>query len=579
MINIPANTPAVWGEGLIFGFSGMDGATESATGFVATAGADDFDLLFHTPLKRLLTIRPTSPLKVGIAGNDVLLAAGNDGELILAWSAWHSLVGRAPAGTVVRLGYIDDEGQASTGPAIVTFDAKNRDSIGLMQRGENFAVAFGNSKKEVIARCEAAMLQDLPSVVNSRLAYLDRLPTPGGSGSGQSRLLAKCASVMKVNTLGPEGSISCRWSTPDRVPHRHMWLWDSVFHSLAMNHIDPELSLDFLRAIILSGNTGEDNRGMISHCVRVDGYRSNITQPPVLAWGLLLNHETRPNAAAVADLVPRLEAYLRWNLEHRDANRNHLFEWHIEGDPKCRSGESGLDNSPRFDSAAQLDAVDFSVFMAMDMRALARLLEAGGRGGDAGEWRRRADEVEAALHDLLWDDEHGFYFDRTMSGDLTGVKAVTGFLPLLLDNLPEKRVERLVHMLDSEHFATEFPIPSVAVTEPCFGTDMWRGATWINMNYLVIMGLEKHDRNREAQFLREKTICMVEKYYRAHGVLFEFYDSRDQVAPPDCRRKGEPDGKPYLLGKMNSIRDYHWSAALVLCMLLNEQDGRGHNQI
>ena len=50
-------------------------------------------------------------------------------------------------------------------------------------------------------------------------------------------LLGKCLSVMKADTLRPEGPALAgggAWSTPDRIPHRFMWLWDSVFHALAM---------------------------------------------------------------------------------------------------------------------------------------------------------------------------------------------------------------------------------------------------------------------------------------------------------------------------------------------------------
>ena len=47
---------------------------------------------------------------------------------------------------------------------------------------------------------------------------------------------------MKVNTLSKEAGIAQIWSTPDRVSHEHMWLWDSVFHSLGMNHLYPRVS-------------------------------------------------------------------------------------------------------------------------------------------------------------------------------------------------------------------------------------------------------------------------------------------------------------------------------------------------
>jgi len=267
------------------------------------------------------------------------------------------------------------------------------------------------------------------------------------------------------------------------------------------------------------------------------------------------------------EVLPALERYLEWNTANRDANGNHLLEWLIEGNPRCRSGESGLDNSPRFDSAACLDAVDFSVFVAQDMRCLAELLEMAGQGAKAVPWRERAGTIEEAIHGLLWDESDGFYFDRTMDGALTGSRAVTGFLPLLLASLPAGRTERLKQMLHSEHFATAFPVPSIAATDPTYGTDMWRGATWINLNYLIALGFERQGETGEAALLRAASTSMVQKYYEQYGVVFEFYDSADQLPPVQCERKGPVDSTPYLMGKVNAIRDYHWTAALILCML------------
>lgn len=46
------------------------------------------------------------------------------------------------------------------------------------------------------------------------------------------RVAAKVYSVMRVNTLSPEGIEPVHWSTPDKTPHQAMWLWDSCFHAI-----------------------------------------------------------------------------------------------------------------------------------------------------------------------------------------------------------------------------------------------------------------------------------------------------------------------------------------------------------
>jgi hypothetical protein len=98
---------------------------------------------------------------------------------------------------------------------------------------------------------------------------------------------------------------------------------------------------------------------------------------------------------------------------------------------------------------------------------------------------------------------------------------------------------------------------------------MWRGPTWVNANYVIIEGLRRRGRPRIAEGLAELTVGQVRRQYEQRGVLFEFYDSSDERAPCDCDRKG-PRRSPYdLRVKMDSIRDYHWTAALTARLLVD----------
>ncbi|WP_330999636.1 amylo-alpha-1,6-glucosidase [Cohnella fermenti] len=369
---------------------------------------------------------------------------------------------------------------------------------------------------------------------------------------------------MKVNTLGPEGAHKRFWSTPDRVPHKDMWLWDTVFHSLAMNRLSPLIAWECLASMLDS----QRSDGMLPHQVSVQGRRSAITQPPVMAWGIWQNYMHHQQEALLEEALPRLESYLLWNLKHRDLNGNGLLEWDIEGDVNCRSGESGMDNSSRFDEACKLDAVDFNVFMVQDMAAAASICRELGHAEKALVWEQSALKMEKEILETLWDDEDGFFYDRRFDGSFSKVLAVSGFVPLLLDGIREDQIDRLVKwMKDERHFQTQYPLPSLAISEPTWSTDMWRGPVWINLNYLIILGLRKHKRYEEADFLSERTIELVQTYYEQYGVTFEYYDSADGRPPIACDRKG-PRQLPYdIRQKYDSIRDYHWTAALTACLL------------
>ena len=100
--------PNVWGEGALFAFSGLDGETDSRTGFVATFGAEKYDLLFHTPERFMLEIRlpqedaPHSGV-VKVATGDVLIVETPEGVLCVTYAAWHTLVGLYPEGARIEL--------------------------------------------------------------------------------------------------------------------------------------------------------------------------------------------------------------------------------------------------------------------------------------------------------------------------------------------------------------------------------------------------------------------------------------------------------------------------------------------
>ena len=97
------NLPDVWGEGALFAFSGMDGETCAASGFVATYAAEPLGLLIHTPTRRSVSFRFEGEGRTRIATGDVYAAETPSGDLLQTFASWHTLVGAMPRGGVCLL--------------------------------------------------------------------------------------------------------------------------------------------------------------------------------------------------------------------------------------------------------------------------------------------------------------------------------------------------------------------------------------------------------------------------------------------------------------------------------------------
>ena len=557
--------PNIWGEGAIFAFSGLDGPTDTASGFVATHAAEPYGLLIHTPRRRFLDVKlPSGAWQVIVSTGDAYVTKRDEGELIVTFSAWHSIIGEVPLGVIVDLRFEDCGAVTKQDDLLVTEDRENGDIIVLIQSHLKFALSYGRTLEQAIQRAKEAIDLNVAEHCESRLS-LCRTINPINT-YWASRLLKKCFSVMKVNTCSAEHEIKQRWSTPDRVPHKDMWLWDTVFQSFAMNHYNSQVSWECLKSML----SAQKIDGMIAHHNNVYANSSDITQPPILAWGIWENYCVTCDRGSLKYAFDRLEKYLQWDLDNRDVNNNGLLEWFIEGNPLCRSGESGLDNSPRFDTAVELDATDFSTFIAEDMRYLSLIASELDLYEKAALWKQRSKAISANVHEYLWDTKADFYCDRHIDGRFSDVKAVTGFFPLLLADCPSEHVDRLVAALkDADLFGSKFPVPSVALNDSNWSTDMWRGATWINTNFIIIKGLRLHGRDAEAALLAAKTIEIVNKYYIQSGVVYEFYDAKDEVAPWNCDRKGANKATYDIRCKIDNIRDYHWTAAIMVQLLLD----------
>lgn len=547
--------PDVWGSGQLLAFSGLDGHTDTDRPLVLHTGARPGELVVRLPGHGSVQFPHMPALQFEMILGDVIAARSPHGAFRALFTDHHTLAGEMPTGARMEV-----EGR-EVGHDPVEVAAGMGLSVYAAREGARWTlVAVGETTSPADALCRG-LRADLGEAQEQRAQWVRRFPLPSGVGPGDRRLLRKALAVMKVNVEAPCGRITRRWTTPDRWPHRHMWLWDSAFHALGLAEVDPALGQEAVLAML--DQVRPD--GMLPHMIPATAPPSGVTQPPVLAWACRRLLEVTQDRAFAAECLPPLVRYLEWMRENRDRNDNALPEWHIEGAPLCRCGESGLDNSPRFDAATLLDAVDFSALLAHDFDCAADIAAALGQTDAQAACRERAARICAAVNALLWSESHGLYLDRDFDGNLSAVKAVSSFFPLLAGIPDAQRAARLLaNLQDPAQFATPMPIPSVSVDSGRFCKDMWRGPAWINTNFIVQRGLRRCGLAPQADAVREATLAGVRKWYEREGCLFEYYDSLDVTSPRDLDRK-----QRLISGQgIAPISDYHWTAALTVALLL-----------
>lgn len=354
--------------------------------------------------------------------------------------------------------------------------------------------------------------------------------------------------------------------------------WDTFFTATLAAVGDRDLA--YANAIeILREETRE---GFVPNYARAQGWKSDDrSEPPVGAITVLGLYRKYHDKWFLKETYPALLRWNRWWARHRD--RQGYLVWGSDGENQpvnrddgsvgTRAGailESGLDNSPMYDSAMydprahQLEYADvglMSMYIA-DCKALARIAGILGKNSDAGELRDRARRYSAKLQ-TMWSPSLGIFLNRDLhTGKYNRRLSPTNFYPLLAGVATPAQAQRMVrdHLLNADEFWGTWVLPSIERSDPAFKEqNYWRGRIWGPMNYLVYLGLKKYHSpliDRARRQLAQKSLALFLKGWKEHGHVHENYNaitgSGDDVK--------------------NSDRFYTWGALLGL-MSLDEQMG------
>ena len=555
--------PNKWGQGQLFAFSALDGDAFFTEDFSGTLSGDKIGVIFESNCRRTLYFGDISNFiepELNCVISDMIILKTVTGLFSMIFVERHLVVGTYDESTGV---FVSCGGKYKTVKRGETeiHDSNDGEYTAILKKEGRFAFAYGKSEDEVMNLCEKGINLNFEDLKVQKSMPYEK------SFSGidiYSDLYAKCISVMRGQLYSPEGNIKRIWSTPDRLPHRNMWLWDSVFHAIGHRHLDTDIA----ESLILALFDVQRNDGFIPHRAKPD-FMSDITQPPVIGWGAWLVYEKSGNKEFLRNVFENNKRFLLWCQNNRRKSEKELYSWHTNPELNNRCDESGMDNSPRFDTSNDLYAIDFSCYMANEARFMKKI---------AGELCDKENseffdvwfnKIKNDINSFLWCEKDGFYYDYDITDNrMNKVKSVASFLSVFSGVCNKEQCIKLIeHLENPDEFGTEFPVPSISKNDKTFGSDMWRGPVWINCNYMISKGLEEYGYHVLSQKIKDKTLDVINEWYNRTGTVYEFYDSENKIPPYCFNRKGEVY-EPYDFRiKYQAIRDYGWSITLAFDMM------------
>jgi glycogen debranching enzyme len=362
--------------------------------------------------------------------------------------------------------------------------------------------------------------------------------------------------------------------SPDSI-HFHQWFWDSCFHIIVMSKFDPEIAKKEFETLI----SVQQKDGFIPHIIfwkwrlrdrlhkwwkkEINSSKTNLftaeIQPPVIGISLLEIYKNTKDLEFVRRNIGKVEKFYLYLKEKREPDKDGLISI-------ITPMESGMDLCPHYDipfdntkhdplvtkkhitkiltqykewnweldkifesSLFDVEDVSFNTIYCLGLYALAELYGVFNKNKQK-EIKKWADNVRKKIVEKFWFDEQKIYFSlfhRKGKEIPMKVKTISSLFPITL-SIPDKHLKNLVkHLKNEKDFWSPYPVSSVSMDEPSFGplTDsrlIWRGTSWVNTNWFIAKGLEKHGYAELAKKISEKTIELISKFG-----FCEYYDPFD----------------------------------------------------
>lgn len=340
---------------------------------------------------------------------------------------------------------------------------------------------------------------------------------------------------------------------PDKITYPWQWLWDSCFHAYVLRNYYPNLAYSEL----LSLTRFQTADGFLPHMsyhgkpsasLPLWGIenRSGLTQPPIIGWALHQVYKASPNVELLELLYPKIRNYYLFLESVRDPDNDGLISI-------IHPWESGWDDSPRWDEPARIknytrksfkkfklklvlsyranewdqqkiikqtqfniESVSFNCLYALSIKKMKNLAEILQIEPDIRHWKNTYNKCVTSIQEKMWNEKLGIYQDLYHYKDQEHAITIFTpaiFFPMILRISSQSQAERLVsHLTNPKKFKLRWLIPTVAADEPSFDPSAyWRGTVWINVNFLVSMGLLKYGYRQIVSDISKSSINLIKR--------------------------------------------------------------------
>ncbi len=212
------------------------------------------------------------------------------------------------------------------------------------------------------------------------------------------------------------------------------------------------------------------------------------------------------------------------------------------------SCESGWDHSTRCDERwLEHLPVDLNSILYVREMDFARAAELSGDLEKAQSWRERADARAKKIHELMWDETAGFFFDYDVTAKARNPHAsLAGFFPLWAGLATPGQAQRAV-----ETWLHQFLKPGGLVTtlESQEGRQWAWPNGWSPLQWVVDAGLERYGFTAEARDVRVRWLENNVRVFERTGKMWEKYN----VVDPDTHGEGGVYGHVTGFGWTNAV--------------------------